>query len=91
MHVWKHRYAERFPAEQLQADLVPAVGGYLGELLVRRFGGRCAARKPVEAAVVIGDRAWLPFARARAYLASRDGALTASLTQFVHAVERERT
>jgi hypothetical protein len=88
-HVWRARLAETTPRDVVDRDLVPAIGGYLGDLLVRRFQGRWVPRKDLdEAAVIIGDRAWLPFARARKHLATRNGALTHSLTQFISAVER---
>jgi hypothetical protein len=45
--------------------LVPMLGGYLGELLVKHLGGRWVPRRSLlEAAVVVGPRAWLPFLRA---------------------------
>jgi len=45
--------------------LVPMLGGYLGELFVKHLGGRWVPRRSLlEAAVVVGPRAWLPFLRA---------------------------
>jgi hypothetical protein len=59
-------------------------------LLVHRLGGRWVPRsKPDEAAVVVGDRAWLPFVRARHHVQSRQAALDFSLTQlYRHASRR---
>ncbi|MEO8843567.1 MAG: hypothetical protein ABI704_18465, partial [Kofleriaceae bacterium] len=86
-HFWHHTYPEQFP--QRVDELVSAVGGYIGEMLVRRFGGRWVPRESLdEAAVVIGDRAWLPFERARKYLVNRAGAVQASMTYFVREIER---
>lgn len=69
--------------------MIPAVGGYVGELLVRRFGGRWVPRrKRDEAAVVIGEHAWLPFVRAGEYLVDHQAAVRASLTHFVREIER---
>jgi len=87
-YFWHHHRA--MTTDQLES-LIGAVGGYLGELLVRRLGGHWVARRHRdEAAVVIGNRPWLPFARARAYLASREAAVQASLTHDVREIERTR-
>ncbi|WP_395814357.1 hypothetical protein [Archangium minus] len=43
-----------------------------------------------EAAVVVGDRAWLPFLRARHYLQYHDASLDFSLTQFFREARRLR-
>jgi hypothetical protein len=85
-HFWQRDYAVSFPRETIENDLVPAVGGYLGELMVRTLGGRWVPRQNLdETQVVIGDRAWLPFLRARHALATKQDAIDHSLTQFYRA------
>lgn len=90
-HVWQFDYPTNADRRDLEQDLVPAVGGYLGQLMVDRLGGRWVPRKKLdEIQVVVGDRAWLPFARARQYLSSRDAVLTHSLTKYFRAAQRLR-
>ncbi len=86
-----HFYHFDFPSEfdrvDIEDDLVPAVGAYLGEVLCRNLGGRWVPRKNIdESQVIVGDRAWLPFLRARRYLHDRQSLLDYSLTQFFYAV-----
>ena len=60
---------------------VPAVGAYLGEVLVRHLGGQWIPRKKLEEAQVrVGKRVWLPFLRAHRYMRSRQSLLDYSLT-----------
>lgn len=81
--LWLYDYPTHAERRDIENDLVPAVGGYLGQMLVDRLGGRWVPRRTLdESQVVLGDRAWLPFLRARHYLASRDSILTHSLTLF---------
>jgi hypothetical protein len=88
-HFWHFNYAEEFDRADIENDLVPALGGYLGMLLVRHLGGYWLPRQDLDQAqVIIGDRAWLPFLRARHYMASRQSALDYSLTQFYRTVQR---
>ncbi|HYH98050.1 hypothetical protein [Hyalangium sp.] len=73
--------------------LVPMLGGYLGELLVKHLGGRWVPRRSLlEAAVVVGPRAWLPFLRAHHLLQLPSNVLGASLdftlSQFFHQAVR---
>jgi hypothetical protein len=75
----------------IDARAVPAVGGYLGQVLVRHLGGEWIPRKKQEEAQVrIGDRVWLPFLRAHRYMRSRQALLDYSLTQFYREAERHR-
>jgi hypothetical protein len=60
--------------------LVPMLGGYLGELLVKHLGGRWVPRRSLlETAVVVGPRAWLPFLRSHHLLQLPSNVLGASL------------
>jgi hypothetical protein len=90
-YFYRSNYPARFARDDIETDLVPALGAYVGEVLRRRLGGRWVPREVQdEAAVVIGDRAWLPFARARRFFQSREGAIDASMTKLYRAVERTR-
>lgn len=65
------------------------VGAMLGSALVDQLGGRWIPRDRLEeAAVVIGDRAWLPWRRARLFLQSPNAALEYSLTKFYKVAQR---
>jgi hypothetical protein len=90
-----HFYVGDYPRHEMSRviddDLVPVVGGFLGSLMVKHLGGRWVPRQNIDdTAVIVGDIAWLPFLRARHYLASEDSALTHSLTQFYRAAARAR-
>ena len=88
-HFYRGDYPKHFERRHIDSDLVPAVGGCLGMLLVKHLGGRWVPRQNLdETAVIVGDRAWLPFLRARHYLASKDSVLTHSLTQLYRAAAR---
>lgn len=82
-HFWHTDVPAAFPREDIERRLVPAAGAYLGELLVAHLGGRWVPRRALdESQVVVGDRAWLPFLRARRWLHDRQSVLDHSLTQF---------
>lgn len=88
-HFWHFDYPGTFRREDIENDLVPAIGAYLGEVLVNHLGGRWVPRRNVdESQVVLGDRAWLPFLRARRYMQSKQSALDYSLTQFYRVAVR---
>jgi hypothetical protein len=88
---WADNFPETFERQNIDARAVPAVGAYLGEVLVRQLGGRWVPRKKLEEAqVVVGGRAWLPFVRAQRYMRSRQSLLDYSLTQFYRVAERHR-
>jgi len=73
----------------LDEHVVPAVGAYLGQVLVEHLGGQWLPRKTLgEAQVLVGQRVWWPMARARRYLRSRQSLLDFSLTQLYRAAER---
>lgn len=88
---WLEDYPRFFARKDIDDDLVPALGAFVGQMLVEHLGGRWIPRSSLdEASVVIGDRAWLPFLRARHYFADRQSALNYSLTQFYKAAQRAR-
>ncbi|HYO71819.1 MAG TPA: hypothetical protein VEU33_37655 [Archangium sp.] len=75
--------------ENLDRHILPAVGAYLGQVLVHHLDGRWIARdKLLENQVLVGDRVWLPFLRAGYYLRSRQSLLDYSLTQLYREAER---
>jgi hypothetical protein len=90
-HFWVWSFTERFERDQIDARLVPAIGAYLGEVLVQNLGGQWIARKKWdESQVRVGSRVWLPFVRAHKYMRSRQSLLDFSLTQFYRAAEHHR-
>jgi hypothetical protein len=87
-HMWNSRWGKDITHEQ-RAILVPALGGWLGRYLVNWLGGRWVPRRQLEeAAVIVGDRAWLPFLRARHALNGLDAPLDFSCTQFFRVAQR---
>jgi hypothetical protein len=91
-HFWYEHFPEIFQRELIEARAVPAVGAYLGEVLVRRLGGKWIPRKKLmEAQVQVGKRVWYPFLRAQRYMGSRQSLLDYSLTQLYRAAERHRS
>ncbi|MDT4956104.1 MAG: hypothetical protein QOJ02_4242 [Acidobacteriota bacterium] len=88
-YFWRNDYPGKFGREHIDEKLVPAIGGYLGKMLVRDFGGHWVPRRNLyEAQVVIGERAWLPFLRAQKYMRSKQAVLDYSLTKFYRTVGR---
>jgi len=80
-YLW-HRNFAGYERHKVDGILVPAVGAYLGKVLVYHLGGRWVPRRNLdEAQVIVGDRAWLPFLRARHHLQSQETAFAHSLTQ----------
>jgi hypothetical protein len=89
-NAWRMAWGSWYSEEQ-RAGLIPALGAYLGMLLVYTLKGRWVPRRNLdEAAVVVGDRAWLPFLRARHYLQGRNAPLDFSLTQLFREAQRLR-
>lgn len=81
-------FSEYMPIDK-RARLVPMLGGYLGELLVKHLGGRWVPRNSsLEAAVVVGPRAWLPFLRAHHLIQSPNAPLDFTLSQLLHQAVR---
>ncbi|NNB93278.1 hypothetical protein HI113_05060 [Corallococcus exiguus] len=88
-HFWKETFPDTFERHNIDATAVPAIGAYLGEVLVRHLGGQWLPRKNwMEAQVRVGDRVWLPFARAHRYMRSTQALLDHSLTQLYRVAER---
>jgi hypothetical protein len=88
---WRQEFPRVFERAAIDALAVPAAGAYLGEVLVRRLGGRWLPRKNVqEAQVLVGQRVWLPFLRAQRYLRTQQSLLDYSLTQLYREAERHR-
>ncbi|RYZ15631.1 MAG: hypothetical protein EOO70_06375 [Myxococcaceae bacterium] len=89
VHFWKETFPDIFERHNIDAIAVPAVGAYLGEVLVKHLGGQWLPRKQwMEAQVRVGDRVWLPFARAHRYMRSTQALLDHSLTQLYRVAER---
>nr|WP_233596757.1 hypothetical protein [Corallococcus sp. CA041A] len=88
-HFWKETFPDTFERHNIEAIAVPAVGAYLGEVLVKHLGGQWLPRKQwMEAQVRVGNRVWLPFARAHRYMRSTQALLDHSLTQLYRVAER---
>jgi hypothetical protein len=87
-YLWHHRWGKNITQDQLNT-LLPALGAWLGIHMVNLLGGRWVPRKNVlESAVIIGDRAWLPFLRASRALSGLDAPLDYSCTQFFREAQR---
>jgi hypothetical protein len=83
---WRWGALER---EDDKEALIPALGAWLGMFLVHTLGGRWVPRRKLEeTAVVIGDRAWLPFLRARHALQGREAPLDSSCSQLFRLAQR---
>ncbi|PTL75255.1 hypothetical protein [Vitiosangium sp. GDMCC 1.1324] len=90
-YFWREEFPTSRLREAIDEHAVSAIGAYLGEVLVRNLGGRWIPRQKIEEAqVLVGNRVWLPFARARHYMRSRQALLDYSLTQFFRVAERHR-
>ncbi|NOK06093.1 MULTISPECIES: hypothetical protein [Myxococcus] len=88
---WREDFPERYERHLIDGHTAPALGAYLGDVLVRRLGGTWVLRQKMEESQVrVGKRVWLPFLRARRYMQSCQSLLDYSLTQFFHEVERYR-
>jgi hypothetical protein len=90
-HFWHENFPEVFERQRIDEIAVPAIGAYLGQVLVRHLGGQwLPRRKLTEAQVRVGQRVWLPFVRAHRYMRSRQALLDYSLTQLFREAERHR-
>jgi len=88
---WHEDFPGVFEREHIDAHAVPAIGAYLGEVLVRHLGGQWIPRRKLEEAqVLVGKRVWLPFVRAHHYMRSRQALLDYSLTRLYRVAERYR-
>ncbi|HYO73044.1 MAG TPA: hypothetical protein VEU33_43980 [Archangium sp.] len=90
-YFWREEFPTSRPREAIDERAVPAIGAWLGEVLARNLGGQWIPRmKLEEAQVLIGDRVWFPFVRARHYMRSRQALLDYSLTRLYRVAERHR-
>jgi hypothetical protein len=90
-YFWREEFPTSRLREAIEERAVPAIGAYLGEVLVRHLGGQWIPRKNLmEAQVLVGHRVWLPFARAQRYMRSRQALLDYSLTYLYRVAERHR-
>ncbi|MCY0998328.1 hypothetical protein OWM54_14430 [Myxococcus sp. MISCRS1] len=88
---WREDFPEKYERQLIDGHTAPALGAYLGDVLVRRLGGTWVLRQKMEESQVrVGKRVWLPFLRARRYMQSCQSLLDYSLTQFFHEAERYR-
>ncbi|MCY1082675.1 hypothetical protein [Archangium lansingense] len=91
-YFWREDFPKSRLRENIEAYAVPAIGAYLGEVLVRNLGGRWIPRQKLdEAQVLVGNRIWFPFVRARHYMASCQALLDFSLTRLYRVAERHRS
>jgi hypothetical protein len=90
--LWLQDFPRVFERERIDAHAVPAIGAYLGQVLVRHLGGQWIPRQNLmEAQVLVGTRVWLPFVRAWRYMRSCQSLLDSSLTQLYRVAERHRS
>ncbi|MCY1072918.1 hypothetical protein [Archangium lansingense] len=90
-YFWREEFPKSRQREAIDEHAVPAIGAYLGEVLVRNLGGRWIPRQKLEEAqVLVGNRVWLPFVRARNYMRSLQALLDCSLTWLYRVAERHR-
>lgn len=87
-HLWHSGWGRLLPDVEKEL-LAPALGAWLGMHLVHTLGGRWVPRRNwVESAVVLGDRAWLPFLRARHALKDGEAPLDFSCSQLFRLAQR---
>jgi hypothetical protein len=90
-YFWHEEFPTRRLREAIDERAVPAIGAYLGQVLVRHLGGQWIPRQKLEEAqVLVGRRVWFPFVRARQYMRSRQALLDYSLTRLYRVAERHR-
>ncbi len=90
-YLWREDFPRTRSREALDMHVVPALGAYLGEVLVHHLGGEWIPRRKLgEAQVRVGSRVWLPMVRAHRALRSRQALLDFSLTQLYRDAERHR-
>ncbi|AKF84861.1 hypothetical protein MFUL124B02_05515 [Myxococcus fulvus 124B02] len=90
-YFWRENFPERYERQLVDGHTAPALGAYLGHVLVQRLGGTWVPRRNQEESQVrVGERVWLPFLRARRYMQSRQSLLEYSLTQFFREAARHR-
>ncbi|HLL00543.1 MAG TPA: hypothetical protein VK539_08165 [Myxococcaceae bacterium] len=91
LQFWIESFPEVFERHNIDQRAVPAIGAYLGQVLVRHLGGQWIPRRKLEEAQVrVGQRVWLPFLRAHRYMRSNQSLLDYSLSQLYRVAERHR-
>jgi hypothetical protein len=86
--LWWRGWGRQLPPAEHEL-LIASLGAYLGMVMVHTLGGRWVPRRNLdEATVIVGDKAWRPFLRARHHLPSRQAALDSSLTQLYRHARR---
>jgi hypothetical protein len=91
-YFWREEFPTSRLREAIEERAVPAIGAYLGDVLVRNLGGQWIPRENLmEAQVRVGNRVWLPFVRAHRYMRSRQALLDYSLTRLYRVAERHRS
>jgi hypothetical protein len=90
-YFWREDFPTRRPRLAIAERAVPALGAYLGQVLVHHLGGRWIPRQNLEESqVLVGHRVWFPFLRARHYMRSRQSLLDFSLTLLFLSAQRHR-
>ncbi len=90
-YFWREEFPTSRLREAIDEHAVPAIGAYLGEVLVHNLGGRWIPRQNLmEAPVLVGTHVWFPFVRAQRYMRSRQALLDYSLTRLYRVAERHR-
>lgn len=88
-HYWVYAYTHSYGQPYAVQFLSSLAGAFLGEVMVRSLGGCWVPRKNLyEAQVLVGDRVYLPFLRAKRYFQSKEALLDYSLTKFYRVAER---
>ncbi|QRN99109.1 hypothetical protein JRI60_08845 [Archangium violaceum] len=88
---WHEDFPRVFERHEIDAHAVPAIGAYLGQVLVRNLGGQWIPRQKLEETqVLVGTRVWFPFVRAWHYMRSCQSLLDSSLTQLYRVAERHQ-
>ncbi|WNG23413.1 hypothetical protein F0U62_04725 [Cystobacter fuscus] len=91
-YFWREEFPKSRLPESIEQYAIPAIGAYLGQVLVRHLGGSWIPRKKLEEAQVrVGNRVWFPFVRARHYMGSRQALLDYSLTWLFRVAERHQS
>ena len=91
-YFWREEFPKSRLREAIDEHAVPAIGAYLGEVLVRNLGGRWIPRQKLdETQVLVGNRVWFPFVRAHRYMRSCQALLDFSLTRLYRVAERHRS
>ena len=89
---WHEEFPRIFERRDIDSHAVPAVGAYLGQVLVRHLGGQWIPRQKLEEVQVrVGNRVWLPFLRAHRYMRSCQSLLDYSLTQLYRVAAHHRS